>query len=175
MEVRNNSTRTKDQKMFMFLSILNIVMFTHTAGASIEMNPEDCWMGCYQMGARTWILIGLSETKDGKVICYCSPQADNYPNAAVDQNKIGISVMEPDGTRVHYPTCGPCLGHGFLNYNDGSTSELNCGRDGAIAVLEPLFKAAITKSIGVTIDGTAQADLPTFGGFKAFDVSRNFP
>ena len=53
-------------------------MFTHTAGASVDMNPEKCWMGCYEMYARAWILIGLSETREGKVVCFCSPQADDY-------------------------------------------------------------------------------------------------
>ena len=53
-------------------------MFTHTAGASVDMNPEKCWMGCYEMYAHKWILIGLSETREGKVVCFCSPQADTY-------------------------------------------------------------------------------------------------
>ena len=48
--------------------------------------------------------------------------------------------------------------------------DLNCGRDGAIAVLEPLAKAAITKSIGVTINGIA----PTQFDFKALDVRDKF-
>lgn len=64
-------------------AILIVVMFTHTAGASVDMNPEECWMGCYEMYSRTWILIGLSETKEGKVICFCSPQADNFPSVGI--------------------------------------------------------------------------------------------
>ena len=40
-------------------------------------------MGCYEMYSRTWILIGLSETKEGKVICFCSPQADNFQNVGI--------------------------------------------------------------------------------------------
>ena len=81
--------------------------------------------------------------------------------------------------RIHYPTCEPCLGHGFQNYKNGP-GDLECGRDGAIAVLQPLSKAAITKSIGVAIEGSglnfdfhangnAMADV----GFKALDVRKN--
>ena len=78
--------------------------------------------------------------------------------------------------RVHYPTCQPCLGHGFNNYDAGA-GLLNCGLDGAIAVLEPESRAAITKSVGVTVAQggslVEQADLPTHGGFKALQVRKD--
>lgn len=54
-------------------------MFKHTAGASVDMNPEECWMNCYEMYAAPLILIGLSETKEGKVVCFCSPQPNDFP------------------------------------------------------------------------------------------------
>ena len=95
----------------------------------------------------------------------------SYPSSVHIQALAGISVKDPTGARVHYPTCEPCLGHGFQNFRDGSVpGDLNCGRDGAIAVLEPLAKAAITKSIGVTINGIA----PTQFDFKALDVRDKF-
>ena len=78
-----------------------------------------------------------------------------------------------NAVRVHYPTCEPCLGHGFQNYKNAGSDDLECGRDGAIAILEPETKAYITKSMRVSINGTDQADLPTHVGFKAFDVRRN--
>ena len=53
-------------------------MFKHTAGASVDMNPEECWMNCYEMYAAPLILIGLSETKEGKVVCFCSPQPNDF-------------------------------------------------------------------------------------------------
>ena len=97
----------------------------------------------------------------------------SYSSSVHIKALAGISVKNPAGDRVHYPTCEPCLGHGFQNYLGGS-GDLNCGRDGAIAVLEPLAKAAITKSIGVTINGIAQTNLPTHLDFKALDVRETF-
>ena len=90
---------------------------------------------------------------------------------------MGIGVRDSGGTRIHFPTCKLCLGHGFQNYISGGPG-LNCGRDGAVAVLKPVSKAKVIKSLSVVInDGintVLQADLPTYDGFRTFKVRLNY-
>ena len=95
----------------------------------------------------------------------------------ISSAELGIGVKQSDGTRIHFPTCEPCLGHGFQNYlGPGVGAQgLNCGRDGAVAVLKPVSKAKVIKSLSVVIHESTnevlQADLPTYDGFRTFKVS----
>ena len=90
----------------------------------------------------------------------------------ISSAELGIGVNHSDGTRIHFPTCEPCLGHGFQNYlGPGVGAQgLNCGRDGAVAVLKPVSKAKVIKSLSVAINGVLQANLPTYENFRTFEV-----
>ena len=93
-----------------------------------------------------------------------------FPNSS---DELGIGVKGSDGTRIHFPTCELCLGHGFQNYLEpgAGAQGLNCGKDGAVAVLKPVSKAKVIKSLSVAINGVPQANLPIYDGFRTFGVS----